>query len=151
MILKNTEFFCFKIYFCWSTELWRYLYNFSIHCLYLHTPCLHFLITFLSCSPLSCVPLKGQSSELIFWVECKNVFVIGPILGTPNIFDFGLVFAEIFVFENRLLGIVYYGELMLCVLFTTQSQNSPSCLLRRVVRDNLFFNKSMTDLWKFAE
>jgi len=95
--------------------------------------------------------LKGQSSEPIFWVECKNLFGIGSVLGTPNIFDFGLVFAEIFVFENRLPGIVYYRESMLCVLFTRQSRNSPSCLLQGVVRNNLFYSKSMTDLWKFAE
>ena len=95
--------------------------------------------------------LKGQSSELIFWVECKNLFVIGPVLGTPNIFDFGLIFEEIFVFENWLLGIVYYGESMLCVLFTTQSQNSLSHLLRGVVKNIIFFSKSITDLWKFAE
>jgi len=61
--------------------------------------------------------LKGQSSEPIFWVECKNLFVIGPILGTPNIFDFGLIFAEIFVFKNRLPGIVYYAESKLPKLF----------------------------------
>jgi len=65
--------------------------------------------------------LKGQSREPIFWVECKNLLVIGLVLGTPNIFNFGLVFAEIFIFENQLPGIVYYGESMLCEPFTTQS------------------------------
>ena len=79
--------------------------------------------------------LKGQSSEPIFWVEYKNWSVIGPFLDIPNIFDFGLVFAEIFVFENRLPAIVYYGELMLFVSFITQSRNSPSRLLRGVANN----------------
>jgi len=83
--------------------------------------------------------LKGQSSEQIFWAECKNLFVIGPVLGSPNIFDFGLLFEEIFVFENRLPSIVYFRELMLCISFTTQNWNSPSRLLCGVVRNNLFF------------
>ena len=87
-------------------------------------------------------PLKGQSSEPIFLVECKNVFVIGPILGIPNIFDFCLVFPEIFVFEIRLPGIVYYGDSMLCASFITQSRNFPSRLLRGVVRNNPFSVKA---------
>jgi len=77
--------------------------------------------------------LKGQSSEAILWVKCKNLLVIGPLLGVPNIFEFGLVFAEIFVFENRLNGIVYYGESKLPVSFTAESQNSLRCLLCRVM------------------
>jgi len=85
--------------------------------------------------------LKGQSSEPIFWVECKNLLVIGPILGAPNIFDFGLIFAEIFVFENGLSGIVYYEESMLCILFTTQSGNSPSRLQCGVVKNISFFQQ----------
>jgi len=85
--------------------------------------------------------LKGQSSEKIFWVEWKNLFVIGPVFGAPTILDFGLVLAEIFVFENRLPGIVNYGESILCVLFTTQSRNSPSCLLPRVVKNIRFIQQ----------
>ena len=34
--------------------------------------------------------LKGQSSKPFFWVEGKNVFVIGPFIGSPSISDFGL-------------------------------------------------------------
>jgi len=69
--------------------------------------------------------LKGQSSALIFQVECKNLFVIGPSLGLPNIFDFGLVYTKIFIFENGLPG-----ESKLPMLFTAGSQNSPSRLIR---------------------
>ena len=57
------------------------------------------------------------------------------ILGVPNIFDFGLVFAEIFLFENRLPGIVYYGESKLPMWFTAGSRNSLSRLLRGVDKD----------------
>jgi len=43
--------------------------------------------------------LKGQTS--------KPILVIGPLFGVPNIFGFGLIFAEIFIFENLLPSIVY--------------------------------------------
>jgi len=61
-------------------------------------------------------------------------------LGTPNIFDFGLIFEEIFVLENGLPGVVYFRELMLLVSFTTESRDSPSCSLRKVVKNISFFS-----------
>jgi len=64
---------------------------------------------------------------------------MGLLLGIHNIFDFGLVFLEIFVFKNRLPGIVYYKESKLSVSFTAGSQNSPSCLLRGVVTPSVIY------------
>ena len=46
---------------------------------------------------------------------------MGPYLGVPNIFDFGMVFEEIFIFKNRLPRIVYYVESKLPVSFTVGS------------------------------
>ena len=60
---------------------------------------------------------------------------MGPLLDLPNIFDFGLVFAETFVLKKRFPAIVYYGERIFCVLLITPSPNSLSHFRRRVAKD----------------
>jgi len=65
--------------------------------------------------------IKGtvQQTKSLSWISI--FFVLGPLLDAQKINDLGLIFAEIFVFENQLPAIVYYEELMLCEFFTTQS------------------------------
>ena len=93
---------------------------------------------------------KGTVQRTDFWVELKNLLVIGPLLGVPKIFDFGLVFAEMFAFKNLLPGIVYYRESKLPVLFTAGSQNS--CVIYYVVSSEITFFQQKHDLfWKLAE
>ena len=60
-----------------------------------------------------CPVLKGPSSEPIFWVECKHLFVIEPILGSPNSFDLAS-------YSQR----YSYSKINSPLSFTTESQNS---------------------------
>jgi len=57
----------------------------------------------------------------------------------PKDFDYGLVFAEIFILENLLPVIVYHGESKLPALFAAGSQNSLGCFLPRVVTPHVLY------------
>jgi len=57
--------------------------------------------------------------------------------------EFGLIFEEIFIFENQLPAILYYGESKLPKLLATGSGIAPSHLLRGVINDFFPAKKSL--------
>jgi len=70
---------------------------------------------------LSTGSINGQIFDL-------NINIVGPWLDVLNNIDFSLVFAEIFVLENWLPTIVYYGKSRIF-----SCKNAPYLLLRGVV------------------
>ncbi len=75
----------------------------GIHCCRLHT---HSIIikTDTVNNVIYSSPLRGMAMRRIFWVFCRNWFLIDPLHYLSSSSDFGFEFAEIFVIEKRLPG-----------------------------------------------
>jgi hypothetical protein len=61
----------------------------------------------------------------IFWVFCRNWFLMSPLHYLSNRSDFGFEFAEIFIFEKRLSVITDTGSRRLCVSVIRGVATSP--------------------------
>ncbi len=94
---------------------------------------------------LDCVQghsLKGQSNEIFASDYFTNRFLLSLLLCIWRLFEFGFEFGEIFAIFYWLSAIVYSGELILPVLFTTESCDSSYCSQRGVKNVWIFCRNS---------